>query len=221
MYHAFTGLFIFVSQLVVLGRVMDSLSVEGLYVIMVVSNIFSYTYKMLTINQKGYLATVPLTKIARIVPFDPATQSTAREIIAEVKALYAAAETYYIGSSKLGIAGENDIDLSVFVGNGFLACAELFEKKYGAPVHKNLDKKQVGWEFVRNTFPVELHLSDVIDDNFQEQLDTQKVLEENEAMRAEYEELKLQCDGMVWREYLRRKYEFWNRVLGLDETYLS
>jgi GrpB-like predicted nucleotidyltransferase (UPF0157 family) len=74
----------------------------------------------------------------------------------------------------------------------------------------------VKWEFVRNGFPVELHLNEAMTPNFQEQLDTQKILEKDEALRSEYERLKLQCDGLPWKQYLIKKYEFWNKILGIS-----
>lgn len=86
---------------------------------------------MLTQNQEGYLKTVPDDKIAHVVAFDPATQTTAQEIIAELKSVLPAAEIYYIGSSKLGIAGENDIDMTVMGGNDFEYYLAVMEQECG------------------------------------------------------------------------------------------
>ncbi len=171
---------------------------------------------MLTPNQVGYLATVPEGKVTHIAPFNPATQTTAQEIIHEVESECPSVKTYYIGSSKLGIAGENDIDLSFFAGNEFNTCLRAFEKRYGTPGHRSSKNNYANWELVRNGFPVEIHLSDFVDTGFQEQLDTQKILESNENLRNEYEQLKIQCDGLPWKQYLIKKYEFWNKVLGLS-----
>lgn len=170
---------------------------------------------MLTSNQEGYLKTVPEDKLAKVVPFDPATQTTAQEIISEIKDVLPEAEIYYIGSSKLGIAGENDIDMTVMANGHFESYAEVLESLYGKPHHTNLNNKYIKWELIRNSFPVELHLNDVITPNFQEQLDSQKILEQNEDLRKEYEEIKLACNGLSWKEYLIKKYEFWNRILGI------
>ena len=170
---------------------------------------------MLTQNQEGYLKTVPEDRIAKIVPFDPATQTTAQEIISEIKEVLPDAEIFYIGSSKLGIAGENDIDMTVMSNGHFGQYTEVLEGIYGKPHHKNLNTKYIKWEFERNGFPVELHLGDVITSNLQEQLDSQKILEENEDLRKEYEQIKLACNGLSWKEYLVKKYEFWNRILGI------
>lgn len=171
---------------------------------------------MLTPNQIGYLKTVPEDKIANVVAFDPAVQTTAKEIMVEIESALPNAKIYYIGSSKLGIAGENDIDLTVLGEADFDHCLEVLKQHYGEPGHVSSKKSYVKWEFERHGFPVELHLSAFMDANFQEQVDTQKILEQSEDLRLEYEKLKLECNGMPWREYLKRKYEFWNRILGIE-----
>lgn len=168
---------------------------------------------MLTQNQIGYLATVPEDKVAHVVAFDPAVKTTAEAIILELKKYLPDAKIYYIGSSKLGIAGENDIDLTILGEDQFGEYLILLEKNYGVPTRKNIEKKYVKWEFVRNGFEVELHLGSFMNANFQEQVDTQEILERNEGLRQEYEQIKLQCDGLPWKEYLTRKYEFWNKIL--------
>jgi GrpB-like predicted nucleotidyltransferase (UPF0157 family) len=171
---------------------------------------------MLNENQKKYLSTIPEDKIAHVVDFDPATQTTAQEITAEVKAALPSAQVFYLGSSALGIAGENDIDLTVLAVNDFDRAYSLFKKLYGDPGKENLNDGYAHWEFVQNGFPVELHLNDRMKHYFQEQLDTQKILEQNEALRFEYELIKRQLNGHPWKEYMRKKYEFWNRVLALQ-----
>ena len=171
---------------------------------------------MLTENQKGYLNTVSEDKIAHVEPFNPRTQTTAREIIDEIKSALFEAKVFYIGSSKLGIAGENDIDLTVLGEANFDKHLKILEAMYGTPKHSNLKNNYIKWEFIRNGFPVELHLNAFMTPDFQEQVDTQEILENNEDLRLEYEKVKLECNGIPWKEYLIKKYEFWNRVLGIE-----
>ena len=102
---------------------------------------------MLTKNQEEYLNTVPEDKIAHVVPFDPATQTTAQEITDEIKSVLPEAKVFYIGSSKLGIAGENDIDMTVLGESEFDNYLKLFEGLYGNPEHKDLENKYVKWEW--------------------------------------------------------------------------
>jgi hypothetical protein len=170
---------------------------------------------MLTPNQEGYLQTLPEDRIAHVVPFDPAVRTIAQEIISEVAKIFPIGKVFYLGSSKLGIAGENDIDLTVLGGSNFENSMRDLTQLYGNPTRENRKDKIVKWEFIRNGFPVELHLIDVVTPNFQEQIDTQEILENNKDLLLEYEQLKLKANGLPWREYLRVKYEFWNKILGL------
>jgi len=163
------------------------------------------------------LKTVPEGKVAHVVAFDPATQVVAHKLISEIESALPHAQIYYIGSSKLGIAGENDIDMTVMSGNDFESYLEILEGLYGKPNKLNREKKYVKWEIVRDSFPVELHLNERVTSNFQEQIDTQKILEDSRDLRMEYEKIKLASDGLPWKEYLIRKYEFWNKILGIDK----
>lgn len=167
---------------------------------------------MLTPYEEAYLLKVPENKTAHIVAFDPATQTTAREVIREIQEQLPTAEIHYIGSSKLGIAGENDIDLTVIAGESYKEGFQLFKDKYGEPVEGKPESRYLKWEFVRNSFPIELHLEETLTPSFQIQLDTMKILESNEDIRKEYEQMKLESKGIPSREYLRKKFEFWYKI---------
>ena len=65
---------------------------------------------MLTQKQKDYLETIPDNKVAHITLFNPDAQKTAYKIISEIESI-TPLKIAYFGSSKLGIAGENDIVL--------------------------------------------------------------------------------------------------------------
>ncbi|HEV7423912.1 MAG TPA: GrpB family protein [Candidatus Paceibacterota bacterium] len=170
---------------------------------------------MLKQNQINYLKTVPKDRITHVVDFDPKTQTTAQEIISEVQNVLPLVKIYYIGSSALGIAGENDIDLTIMAEANFDESLKILKESYGTPEHENPQTRYVKWEFARNSFPVELHLGAFMTPDLQEQLDTQKVLEGSVELRLEYEKIKRECNGLPWIEYLTRKYEFWNRILGI------
>jgi len=170
---------------------------------------------MLKQNQINYLKTVPKDRITHVVDFDPKTQTTARKIISEVQASLPLVKIYYIGSSALGIAGENDLDITIMADSDFDDSLKILKKSYGTPEHENLQTRYVKWKFIRNGFPVELHLGAFMTPDLQEQLDTQKILEDSKDLRLEYERIKRECNGLPWTDYLTRKYEFWNKILGI------
>lgn len=169
---------------------------------------------MLSKHQIEYIASVPKDKITHIYPFDIATTKIAEELRAQINNTFPNAEVFHIGSSKLGIAGENDIDMIVVIGREFDSAFKKFEEWYGKPAKTALHDNYAKWDLIQHDFPVELHLIDVKKPYFEEQLKTQKILEENMELRDEYEKMKMTCDGLLYIEYLTRKFEFWNRIIS-------
>ena len=170
---------------------------------------------MLTQKQQDYLETIPSDRVANVIPFNPFAREVAYKVISEIESVLPSLKIIYIGSSKLGIAGENDIDLNLLGGDDFQNAIPILTKLFGEPTKVKMDKKIVRWEFTRDGFPVEIHFTDVITPSLQEQIDTQKILENDKELLKEYEQLKIQSNGLSWKEYQKRKYEFWNKILGL------
>ncbi len=171
---------------------------------------------MITQKQQNYLDTIPDYRIAHVVPFNPASQKVAQDIIREVESALPGLKVTYLGSSKLGIAGENDIDLNILAGENFDSAIPVLTKLFGEPAKVKPEKKVVQWQFTKNGFPVEVHFTDAITLSLREQMDTQKILEHDEKLLKEYEQLKIQANGLPFKEYQKRKYEFWNRILGIE-----
>lgn len=168
---------------------------------------------MLTDNQKRYLQSIPQDKITRIEPFDPGAKQTGDQISAQVAAIFPDLKVLSIGSSNLGIAGQNDIDLNI-------PCAPADYEKFlpklrelfGEPVKH--DPRLVKWQFIKNKYTIELYLTDKDSPQFREQLDTFLILKNNPELALKYERLKLSCAGIPFREYMRQKYEFFNELLN-------
>lgn len=47
-----------------------------------------------------------------------------------------------------------------------------------------------------------------------EQIELFHIFKEKPDLLKEYEQIKLASNGIAFREYMRRKYEFFNKVLG-------
>jgi GrpB-like predicted nucleotidyltransferase (UPF0157 family) len=167
---------------------------------------------MLQKHQIEDIRSVPAGKIAHIFPFDPATHTVAQDITRRIVAEIPRAEVFHIGSSKLGIAGENDIDMTVVAGNMFEKALKVFEEWYGVPAKTALHDNYAQWKWTQGGFPVEFHLIDIKKPYFQEQLKTQGILEGDNDLKMEYERMKLACNGLPYTKYLEQKYEFWNKV---------
>lgn len=169
---------------------------------------------MLTPNQEKYLLTIPAGKIARIVPYNPKIREAMRAIEDEIRKVIPDLEIVSNGSSALGIAGQNDIDMQLLSSpNEYGSYLPVLAQLFGPPVKRSL--KLIKWEFLRGGFEVELYLTDRNSAVLQDQMKTFRLLQQREDLRKEYQQLKLECNGIKFREYMRRKYEFFNRILGI------
>jgi len=169
---------------------------------------------MLTPNQEKYMLTIPEDKVIEIKPFDPKVNDAAQNIISKIKKSIPEAEILFMGASALGIAGQNDIDMTVLANGKFEEFSDSLEDLFGNPVKSN--QNLIKWEFEENSFEVELYLNDIISPVLQEQIDTFNLLKNSPELLKEYEKIKMEADGLPFREYMRRKYEFFNKILGLQ-----
>ncbi len=166
-------------------------------------------------HQQRYLDTLPDDgRLAHIFPFDPKAQTVAKEMMENIEKVLPGAKIYYQGSSALGIAGENDIDLSINFPD-FNKAVEELGHLFGPAKHISQDSTYAHWDFVRDGFLVDMGLQPEMTPMLKEQLKTQLVLEKSEDLRKEYEQIKLESDGLPWKEYLIKKYEFWNRITSI------
>jgi len=169
---------------------------------------------MLTVNQKKYLATLPLDKVAKVKPFDKKAKITAEKIIAEIKAKIPELIVLFMGSTALEIAGQNDIDLHILSRpEEFSDYVPTLEKIFGKS--NKTSPTLVKWELVRNGFDVELYLTDKNSAGLKEQEKTFELLQKNPDLKKEYEYIKTASNNLPFVEYMTKKYEFFNRILGL------
>lgn len=169
---------------------------------------------MLHDHQQKYLDSLPHTdKVACILPFDPKTQTVAQNLINEIKKALPETKIIYQGSTYLGIAGENDIDLTV-INSDFEKALKSITDLFGEAKNIDSESKYAHWDFKQEGFDVDMGLQTKMTPMLEEQLKTQEILEENNDLKMEYEQMKLKSNGLPWKEYLIRKYEFWNRVIG-------
>ncbi len=168
---------------------------------------------MLTSNQEKYLLTIPEDKKISIQPFDPKVKETGLQIVKEIENKLPQLNVHFGGASALGIAGQNDIDLNALSSpDEYSRYLPGLITMFGEPA-KNTPNL-VKWEFDKNGFEVELYLTDRDSTSLQEQIKTFELIQNNQDYKKEYEQIKLACDGLSFREYMRRKYEFFNKILA-------
>lgn len=169
---------------------------------------------MLTPNQEKYLLNFSDNEMMTIVPWEPRGLNIAQTVINEINSATPGLEVIFIGSLPLRIAGQRDIDLSILSpAQDFPIHQAKLEKKIGKP--NVIDQTSIGWHFRREDYGVSVYLTDPITSQVQEQIDVFNLLKNDPSLLKEYEQIKLESADKPYKEYQRRKYEFFNRVLEI------
>jgi hypothetical protein len=169
--------------------------------------------KMLNKAQKRYLNTISASAIAIIKPWDSKAAKVAKKLLDQLKNTVPELEVFWSGALALGISGVNDIDFSI------LSRPEEFEKYLPALIRvlgepQKKGKENIRWEIERDGYPVDVYLTDIDSPVLAEHKKVFKLLQNNKDLLEEYKNLKEAASGLPLREYQRRKYEFYNRILG-------
>ena len=173
---------------------------------------------MLTENQEKYLKTIPEDKIASVKSFDPKVRDSSNEIVRQIKNKLPDLEVLFMGASALEIAGQNDIDINVLsTPNEYHKHSPALKELFGEPVKSN--SNLIKCEFIKDGFEVEVYLTDKNSPLLREQIETSTILKYNFDLRKQYEKIKLECNGLSFREYMRRKYEFFNKILENERNW--
>ncbi len=166
---------------------------------------------MIKESQERYLTTLPDGKTITVKPFDPKAQEVGRKIVDELKKILPDLSIHFGGAAALGIAGQNDIDINILsTPEEYDKYESIVEKLFGKPKRKGTSIK---WEFIKNGFEVELYLTDKNSPDLQEQIKVFNILSGNKELRDEYEQTKLPYGLVDFKEYMIKKYEFFNKIL--------
>ena len=154
-----------------------------------------------------YSFTYPRNRYVTILPYDKATTIIGKDLVEKIKRKYPELTVHFSGSAVLGIVGQKDIDL-------FIECDKSELEKYKTGISKivgqprKVKKDFVEWSFGTRGCDVQVLLIDPNHPLYKKQINTQKVLENNRKILQEYEKMKLQSNGVLQREYARRKLKF-------------
>lgn len=179
--------------------------------------IFWYDLTMLTPDQEKYLSKFSDYEMITVVPWEPRGLDIAQAVIDEIKSVTLDLEIIFIGSLPLRIAGQRDVDLSVLSpAKDFPIHQAKLEKKFGRPDVSN--PTSIGWHFMRDDYGVSVYLTDPVTSQVREQIDVFNLLKNHQNLLKEYEQIKLNSADKPYKEYQRRKYEFFNRILGKGQS---
>lgn len=169
---------------------------------------------MLTEGQIKYLATVTDDQRMVVKPFNPRGLEIAEKVISAIKALEPDLEVILIGSLALKISGQEDIDISAYCIKSIQTKhVDSFKKLFGEPTRQT--NNSIGWDFEREGFSVSVWLTDPTSETTKAQREVFNMLKNNSILLKEYENIKEEAKDLTYKEYQTRKYEFFNRILGL------
>lgn len=167
---------------------------------------------MFTSDEKNYLKNIPPNKKVKIYPFDKRSLTTANEIINSISNKFPRLEPKHLGASALKISGQNDLDISIF------ADPKVFKKYlpglielFGKPIH--IHKTFIEWGFTKNGFEVQLYLTNPTSESTIRQIRIFETLRNSPSLLKQYEKLKESMNGRLFREYQKKKYEFYHSIL--------
>lgn len=122
---------------------------------------------------------------------------------------------HFGGATMLEISGQNDIDIIILTDpREYDTYEPVISKVYGQP--KKRSTSSITWNFYQESFEVDLHLSNVESVNVQEQIKVFTLMAQNEDFKNEYNRIKLPYGKIDYKEYMRKKYAFFNKILGLN-----
>ena len=167
---------------------------------------------MLTKDEKDYLEKIPADEKVVVRPYDSLTTEIAGEFIAMIKSVDPKLEVAHLGASALEISGQGDIDLSVLCPiSEFHANKEKLSKVLG---HNVAGVDTIEWQFKRNEHEVSIYLADPTESSTARQLKVHEILKNHPNLLKQYEQLKGKAASLSYREYQRKKYEFYNEILS-------
>ena len=120
-----------------------------------------------------------------------------------------------MGASALGISGQNDIDIYAFSDSGeFAEFLPGLIKLFGKPLHKR--ETFVEWKYKKNGFDTEFYLTEKDSETMKKQIGVFETLKKSKSLLKQYDKLKSSMDGRSFREYQKKKYEFYHRIKQLE-----
>ena len=173
---------------------------------------FCYHYPMLSENQERYLETISDSAMVVMQPWDSKTELVAKKLMSDMRSAAPDLEVFHTGAAALKISGKNDLDFSILgVPEDFDNYLPALIKVLGEPQKRGWEN--VRWEIIRDGFPVDVHLTNKNSPGWKEHKKVFELLRDDPRLLGEYQILKERSNGMSLREYQRRKYEFYNKIL--------
>lgn len=175
---------------------------------------------MLTNRQREYINNLPkeiADKPVEIFHWEEKSLDIAQAIIDSIKSVEPELKVFLRGSTPLKISGQRDIDLTCNDSIlSFDAHKEKLEPVLGKASKQN--DSSVVWHFLKDGYEISFYMVDPTkSDQLERQTRMDNLFKNNPQLLTEYENLKVSLKGVTYQVYLEKKYEFFNRILGIKE----
>lgn len=169
-------------------------------------------YKMFTSDEIEYINKIPRDKKVIFRSYDKNIPIIVSEYINKIKSVEPKLKIVHIGSSSLKISGQGDIDILVLCSSDtFNKHRTIISKVLGEPL-KGINI--IEWHFEKDGHDIEVYLSDPDDERTKRQLKVWDILKNNSNKLTEYESLKTTAANLSYKEYQKRKFEFYHNLLS-------
>lgn len=168
---------------------------------------------ILSDDEENYIDKIPNNKIVTIYSFDNQITKIVHKIITSIKEIYSDLEIRHMGASALEISGQNDMDIYAFSNpKDFEKYITGLIKLFGKPLH--IHETFIEWKFTKSGFDIEFYLTSKDSETMKRQIEVFEILSNNKSLLVEYEKLKEGMNGKSFKEYQRKKYEFYHKILN-------
>lgn len=175
-----------------------------------------YNDDMLTKRQKEWINCLSDDDKVEILPFDKRSQEVFERAQEEIKAdLGSETRVEQRGSTSLGIAGQNEIDIYIPVSpNVFYAntLVSVLTKIYGPP--KSIHKTRIRFQFIDDGKKIDIFLIDEESAEWINGVKFENYLKTHKEALEEYKRLKHMCNGLSTRKFYEKKVAFINDIIS-------
>lgn len=159
-----------------------------------------------------YLLAIPATKKVHIVPYKNDLQKIADKLITQIQKKMPELKVNFVGSAKLKVLGERDIDLFVEAkASEFETFIPQLVALFGEP--EKIRKMFAEWVFKVDDINVEITLVDPWFKGYIRSMKVFRALEKNKFLLKEYVEFKKKLQNSSVRKYIHHRMGFFNHVL--------
>jgi hypothetical protein len=162
-----------------------------------------------------YSFSYPRKQTVHIEKFNPVALKVAKSVINRLYSQLPGVRIHFIGSVALGLSGMKDIDILVEADPvKFSLYVPRLTELFGQP--EKYKNQFIEWKICKQGFIVEILVIDSKSRMFKLQMEVFKKLQKSKRKRDAYNKIKLEADGISYREYQRQKIDFYRRTLRVN-----